>query len=326
MQKTTQQTRFPFETNFALDLISLTSKLQLYFPLGRIMLDYRHGLARNQVSSFHPAYQIARDNCPGKGDIEFDFWGARRTWYYDTFNNLDGSQIEFQVQACVEESFGDCPLPFLGVNKVSDSSPLLPNNHFYSNISPTTRKQAIEEGRKQLMDMIRNMPESSYELSLKDIVDKQHVELAKEKAVSEDKNILFDTESQKMKQKKKRKKAKACQISRTGSMDADNFLLKMFFSTSLSFKKKSTADNRSKVSPNPSCEVSKRPVDKKWWIKRILLGRNHKNRQDGSDNGIHSDNSSTSRHASKSSLPGCWLFFLSNKSKAKKQGASSEWE
>ncbi|XVF17007.1 hypothetical protein REPUB_Repub10bG0079700 [Reevesia pubescens] len=253
------------------------------------MLDRQHGVARNQISSFNPAYQI-HSNCDGTGDIEFDFWSARKTWYYDTFNNLDGCELEFQVQSCVEESFGDCPLPLWGANKVTDDSPLLPNNHFYSNLSPTTRTQAIEKGRKELMDMIRNMPESFYELSLKDIVDKQHVEAAKEKAVSEDKSIHFETEIQ---TKKKRNKQKAGPISRTGSMDADSFLIKMFFPSSLSFKKKSLAENSPKVSPSPSCERSEKPVDKQWWIKRIFIRRNHKNRNESSNN---STDSSTSRY------------------------------
>ena len=54
--------------------------------------------------------------------------------------------------------------------------------------------------------MIRNMPESSYELSFKYIVEELHVEAVKEKAVSEDKSIHFETESQTKKQKKMKKK------------------------------------------------------------------------------------------------------------------------
>ncbi|XVF61037.1 hypothetical protein PTKIN_Ptkin08bG0096200 [Pterospermum kingtungense] len=215
----------------------------------------------------YQTYQIVQSNCDGAGDIEFDFWSARKSCYYDTFNNLDGCEIEFQVGGCVEERFGHCPIPLWEADKITDASPLLPNNHFYSNVSPT-RKQAIEEGRKQLMEMIRNMPESSYELSLKDIVDdQQQLETVREKAVSEyHKSIHLETETQIKKQKKK--KRKACPISTSGSMDADNFLIKMFFPSSQSLKiKKSTAENSSNVSPSPSSE---KPVDKQWWIKRIF--------------------------------------------------------
>ncbi|WRX27091.1 hypothetical protein QQP08_019578 [Theobroma cacao] len=115
------------------------------------------------------------------------------------------------------------------------------------NLSPATQTQAIEEGRKELMEMIRNMPEFSYELSLKDMVDEQHAsEEVKGKAVSEDESFCSETEAQTKKQKKKkRKKRKAGPISRSGGMEADSFLIKMFFPSSLSFKK----NQRLKIAP-----------------------------------------------------------------------------
>ncbi|XP_047942678.1 uncharacterized protein LOC125189443 [Salvia hispanica] len=48
------------------------------------------------------------------------------------------------------------------------SSPSLPL------LSPDSRAQAIARGRSELMEMVRHMPESSYELSLKDIVEHHH--------------------------------------------------------------------------------------------------------------------------------------------------------
>ncbi|XVE83364.1 hypothetical protein DITRI_Ditri16bG0083400 [Diplodiscus trichospermus] len=279
-------------------------------PSHTVMLDHRHGLAQNPISSFNPSYQI-HSNCDGTGDIEFDFWSARKTLYYDSFNNLDGCEIEFQFQACVEDSFGDCPSPLWGPKKETDSSPLLSNNHFCINLSPRARRQAIEEGKKQLMEMIRNMPESTYELSLKDIVDKQQSEAVKVEAVSEDKSFHLETDSHATKQRtKERKKRKAGPLCRTGSMDADNFLIKMFFPCCPSLKKKSITENSSKVSPTPSGEGSEKHVDKQRWFKRIFIPKNHKNREDSSNK------SSTSRPANRSSLPGCWLFFLSKKNKA----------
>lgn len=250
------------------------------------MLDHRHGLGRDQVSSFnpYPAYQM-HSNCDGTGDIEFDFWSARKTWYY---NNLDGGcQIEPQVQACVEESFasGNCSSP----ETEWDASPLLTNSYFPGNLSPTTRTQTIEEGRKELMEMICKMPESSYELSLKDLVDlEQHGEALKVKAVSEEKSFHFET--------KKKKKRKASPISRTASMEADSFLIKMFSPSFLSFKKKSIAERTSKVSPNPPCEGSEKPVEKQKrdWIKRIFIRSNDKNREDSRSSS--NNNNSKSRY------------------------------
>ncbi|KAG6401361.1 hypothetical protein SASPL_138215 [Salvia splendens] len=40
--------------------------------------------------------------------------------------------------------------------------------------SPDSRAQAIARGRTELMEMVRHMPKSSYELSLKDIVEHHH--------------------------------------------------------------------------------------------------------------------------------------------------------
>ncbi|KAK6264037.1 hypothetical protein SCA6_019471 [Theobroma cacao] len=140
-----------------------------------------------------------------------------------------------------------------------------------SNLSPATQTQAIEEGRKELMEMIRNMPEFSYELSLKDMVDEQHAsEEVKGKAVSEDESFCSETEAQTKKQKKKKKKKrKAGPISRSGE--------------------ESKAENSSKVSPSPSSEGSGKPDEKQRSVKRIFIRRDHKNRD---DNG--SSNSSTS--------------------------------
>ncbi|PPS12181.1 hypothetical protein GOBAR_AA08465 [Gossypium barbadense] len=151
-------------------------------------------------------------------------------------------------------------------------------------ISPTRRRQMIEEGRKELMEMIRNMPESSYELSLKDLVDKQNSsETVKEKVVLEEKGFRLETEIR-TKKRTAKAKAKTGSLSRTASMETDRLLLKMFFPSHLSFKKKSMAENSSKVSPSPSCEGSEMPVDKQWWIKRIFIQRDHKNKEDSCKN------------------------------------------
>ncbi|KAL6525021.1 hypothetical protein OROMI_030614 [Orobanche minor] len=50
------------------------------------------------------------------------------------------------------------------------SHPLL-DHHQQRTSSPDCRAQAIARGQWELMEMVRNMPESSYELSLKDLVE-----------------------------------------------------------------------------------------------------------------------------------------------------------
>lgn len=56
----------------------------------------------------------------------------------------------------------------------NDSTLLIPHNHQHAKLSPGP----ISESRRQLMEMINNMPESCYELSVKDTADDQHGKLS----------------------------------------------------------------------------------------------------------------------------------------------------
>lgn len=148
------------------------------------------------------------------------------------------------------------------------------------------------------MEMIRNMPESCYELSLKDIVDEQQgMQKAREDTDVDEKKFHFQTQAQIRKQKKKKITYKTRQISRTSSMESETFRIKMFFPTFLCSKKKTkAAGNCSKVSPKPPFEGPE----------------NHK------DLCIKST-SSPRRFSDDDALPGCWTFFQSKKGKSKKQ-------
>jgi len=200
-----------------------------------------------------------------KEDAEFHFWGARNTLYYEELSDrLGGNEASL-----FEESFGAYS-PTLWKGKTSkndnhgdyESHPLLPHNHHYStNLSPTSSRRAIAEGRRQLMEMIQDMPESCYELSLKDIVE--------EAAAIEDSGFHSKIKKQK----------KGRQMSRISSMDTETFLLKMFFPTCLSLKKKAKAGGDcSKVSPapRPSSEGTKHDIDREWWMSRFFLGGENK--------------------------------------------------
>lgn len=99
------------------------------------------------------------------------------------------------------------------------------------------------------MKMIHNMPESCYELSLKDIVDEKHcLQEVGEKIVIHDRCFHLDTEAQVEKHKKKKINSKTGQLLRIGSMENEAFLIKLFFPISLGSNKKAKAVNRSKVS------------------------------------------------------------------------------
>ena len=121
------------------------------------------------------------------------------------------------------------------------------------------------------MEMVHSMPESSYELSLKDIVDEQQIseEAQKEMAIQ---RTGFDFEAQIIKKQTTPSFRKTGDISRSGSIEKETFLIKMFIPTSLSFKTRTdNTRNDSKVSPRSSMELTDNRAGKEWWVKRILF-------------------------------------------------------
>lgn len=228
------------------------------------MLDLQKILPmKNHLPSLTPVYQSNGNSVSTW--TGFDFWGDQRSHVYDNYNSDD---------------YGACSPRFC-------TSPLLPRNHQYSNpLSPKSRLQAIVDGRKELMEIIQNMPESSYELSFKDIVDEQQE--ADQKDIEIDEGSLKYKPDINMKQKKKKKI-----MSRSESMDSGVFLLKMPFPTSLGMKGKSTAGNhRSKVSLKPPLEGSDNTGDKEWWRVRFLSTGEGKKRGKSSIRGSISSSSS----------------------------------
>ncbi|XP_038692899.1 uncharacterized protein LOC119990845 [Tripterygium wilfordii] len=140
-----------------------------------------------QLSSFIPTYQRHNSPYDSTADTEFDFWASCRSQsYYGKINHIGGSDAELEVEPHASRSI-----------EYEPSSPLLPRNHHFSSISPKSRMRALAEGRKELMEMIANMPESSYELSLKDIVvDQQHIMQEVQEDIQEETSFHFETEAQ----------------------------------------------------------------------------------------------------------------------------------
>ncbi|KAD6796652.1 hypothetical protein E3N88_07548 [Mikania micrantha] len=84
------------------------------------------------------------------------------------------------------------------------------------------------EGRKELMEMLNDLPESWYELSLKDMVVKD----------PDDSGLMIENKvALKPNLKGKKKGAKRDLISRSVSFDTGVFLLKMFVPSSFGSKK-----------------------------------------------------------------------------------------
>ncbi|KAG5534044.1 hypothetical protein RHGRI_022255 [Rhododendron griersonianum] len=264
------------------------------------MLDLQKTLPmKNHLPSLTPVYQSNGNSVSTW--TGFDFWGDQRSHVYDNYNSDD---------------YGACSPRFC-------TSPLLPRNHQYSYpLSPKSRLQAIVDGRKELMEIIQDMPESSYELSFKDIVDEQQE--ADQKDIEIDEGSLKYKPDINMKQKKKKKKI----MSRSESMDSGVFLLKMPFPTSLGMKGKSTAGNhRSKVSLKPPLEGSDNTGDKEWWRVRFLSTGEGKKRGKssirGSISSSSSGGSSRSREDDSDFTPGCWSFGKKCRSR-QQRGAACE--
>lgn len=188
---------------------------------------------------------------PSTGDSEFNFWGARKSMHVKNFSDhISGGDKEFGAQAHLDQDgFEVYSSPSWEANTLKninyESFPLLPQNY-------DSATQPISESRRKLMEMIHNMPESCYELSLKDIVDEQHgqQEEVADEIVIKDRSFHSDTAAQTKKQDKK--KFKIGQLSRSRSMENETFLIKMFFPTSLGSNKKAKPVNHSKVSTSSS--------------------------------------------------------------------------
>lgn len=137
-------------------------------------------------------------------------------------------------------------------------------NYNNETLSPKSRIQAIARGQREMMEMVRNMPESSYELSLKDLVEKQRV-------VEDGEEIEIETEEKNLINKNNivykregssgsgRKLDQMSMAKRNGDVHSGGFYLKMMIPTSLgSKKKKNNKKKKNESSGNESSKVSLR--------------------------------------------------------------------
>ncbi|KAK4416664.1 hypothetical protein Salat_2491900 [Sesamum alatum] len=197
----------------------------------------------------------------GRSSSDFEFW--EETLPVDRRS----CGASFEGQRLVEDREGAYSPPLwtrAPVDCRRETSRLLPRKHEFSCLSPASRLRAIVDGRRELMEMIQDLPESSYELTLKDIVDdQQNMEEVQEKEVIvEEKKLKHKTESGISQNSQKTKNRQIC---RTESMESEVFLLKMFLPASLSSKKKPKTRKHPKPCPGKSLEGSEKRAAKNWW-------------------------------------------------------------
>ncbi|KAJ0256546.1 Uncharacterized protein HA466_0094940 [Hirschfeldia incana] len=144
----------------------------------------------------------------------------------------------------------------------------------HQNLSPVSKAQIIARGQRELMEMVSKMPESCYELSLKDLVEVNREEEAeKEKDTKVLDEMPLRTEKMKSKVVRKSKSDRWVdpRSRHRGGVNSSGFLLNLGFPVTLGAKKKtkkkddyddgSVTSRGSWASPRPS-SISE---DKDWW-------------------------------------------------------------
>ncbi|XP_047306909.1 uncharacterized protein LOC124910322 [Impatiens glandulifera] len=179
-----------------------------------------------------------------------------------------------------------------------------PQSHRSNNLrsqNPTARSQAIARGQWELMEMVKNMPESCYELSLKDLVENPRVK-EQECLVPE-----------KIQGKKIGKKVKLVSIGNIDNCKNGGLFLKLVFPISFGgSKKRKKKKTNSKSSPEPeNWEKSSKDgggLEREWWWKK-RFSASGESESDGSRSS-HTGNRSRNMEGL---IPRCWSFFFPKK-------------
>ncbi|XP_004245616.1 uncharacterized protein [Solanum lycopersicum] len=185
------------------------------------------------------------------------------------------------------------------------------NSTNHRSISPSSRALAIAKGQWELMEMIKNMPESCYELSLKDLVEKNSIlESNQEECLINKEEENFSTSQEQVVVQRVKSGKKKGKMIRNESFEEKGSFLKMFFP--IPPKTIST-----KVSPKP-VEGSK-SLEKDWWKKRFSCSSESDSSKTGSSNSESSgsnDSTTSTQRKKKGFLTNFWSRSCFSKSKS----------
>nr|XP_010930666.1 uncharacterized protein LOC105051766 [Elaeis guineensis] len=320
--------------------------------------------AGDQFTFYNPTQRASGDRKSSDG-IEYGTWAERikgdhgyfgksdgrkfGAWQRRTQLNLHGdkeNEDEFRWVAKEDGDDSDAASPPLWKNSGSpmarsaESSPI---HHRFP--YPTPQSQAIAGYRQEMLDMVRDMPETAYELSLRDLVESSprrakpvHETLAEVRELPKDKTEkekdrkekmkkgirrmsrsesmetgeLPEDKTEKEKDRKEKMKKGMRRMSRSESMETGGLLLKMFLPPFLTWRKKSFGGSGTcaKVSPKPMMIEGEKggpekSTDGDWWRKNSLGEKE-------SSSSSSSNNSSRRRKMS-----GCYSFCRRNKNKGR---------
>ncbi|XP_054806471.1 uncharacterized protein LOC129309113 [Prosopis cineraria] len=288
---------FFLSSSFIISICALSSLLSLNC---QTMLSHTQELTGNRhVSSSTPTCHAQSRH--GSGDREFSFWCSSNT-------ESSGNDC-VRLQGRSGEGCGmHSPTSwetYKGTSFKSKNSTLIHGSHHCYSVSHDSRSKAIAESRKELMQTLQDLPESSFELSFQYLVQQQQVLQPVQNEAFIGKNSVNEAHVRKKDRKKKEKEKennKPNQILRVEGMGNENFLLKMFFPSSLDWNKKAKVGNVPKLSPSFQESKEKR-------IKKSSPAR--ENRSDSEDNTGESTNnsrkrSSKSRYGCGNFSVGCW--------------------
>lgn len=265
----------------------------------------------------------------GDGALDYSSRARKTAESYANYRATAQTNIcDFRSKTNADEDSGVCTPPLW-----QSSPPGSPQRHpsggggnLYRSLSPSSRTQAIARGQMELMEMVRNMPETCYELSLKDLVElpRARQELNTMAVIQRD----GGAKRQHNNRRADGSNNKGQMMGRSGSIDNGGFLLKMVFPIpwgSSKKKKDNTGNNFSKVSPRPSMDgPANAGVEKEWWKKRNSVSGD----SESVDSSLHagsmkSSSSSSSRCNSSSGSKrhgngGCCSFLWTNKIESRK--------
>ncbi|KAF5193500.1 hypothetical protein FRX31_016913 [Thalictrum thalictroides] len=264
----------------------MTALTEISHPLtSTVMLDLQQVLAKKNVSSDKDCDEIAQNI------LNYGHHGGRRPVEFEESSDVASPQLwKTGPQTMV-------------VTRLWPSS--LYNRHCYQAVS-STRSQEIAGDREKLMQLIQNMPEDCYELSLKDIVENPIVQGADQQTtVVEERREIAKCNDHAIQSKLKTEIASGRKnnLLRSGSMSEGQFILKLFSPISLGIKKSSRLRPCAKVLPEGD-----KCVHKGWWEKRFLIHGDSKSNDSGTIVNSSSCNNSSSGRTVIDLLPGCWSF------------------
>lgn len=309
------------------------------------MIPRKEFQAKNQFTFNNPIHRVSSDQNSSDG-VEYGTWAERIKGGYGYFGRSDDHKLgawkrrtplnhyanrdgedAFRWPAKEDGSDSDVASPPLWkepgspMSRSGGASPIHVHHHNHRSndkdwiIYPTPRAQAIAGYRQEMLDMVRDMPETAYELSLRDIVESPRIAKPVPETLVEGRELSKDkTDKEKDQKKKKKVKKGGRKMSRSESMDTGGFLLKMFLPSSLLGRKKSfgSSGTCAKVSPKPMLAEGEKggldkSTDRDWWKKKAS----------GEEGGSSSSSSSSSSSGRSWKLSTCYSFFRKKKSKAR---------